>query len=460
MNSAVRRFTLFFFSLALLASCEDPSDIGLDLQDENQIGTFYTDTLTINSGTVLQTDSILSFNQDRAVLGGYLDPVAGSVKAAIFTELALGGNDLNFGENPLLDSVTLTLDYDLIYGGVGQQLSFSVHRLTEGFQEKASYFTNSSIPYGSSLGSITFKPELLTEIVDTANKTERSFYRLPKLHLDRAFGQELLNQSNKDPLKNQVKFSQYLKGLAIVPTEASPRVLIAANLGSNSKVVLYFKNGTDTTRKSHTFFFSGNGARDFSRITADRTGTALENLQKNAFLPSEAVNGETYLQSSTQLLTKLTIPHLDKLKEKYGNIVINRAELVLPIKNGTTNTIKPPSKLAMYYANGNRIKENSSGIELTVPKDLAFAVNSNNYPAELTYNTKLNQYTVNLTAYVQAILLGQLPNSSIIVAPARFSAAGTTGAASVSREIVPYRAVLSNTAERGMKLRIYFSKLD
>ncbi|MBB6609521.1 DUF4270 domain-containing protein [Pontibacter sp. Tf4] len=459
MNSAVRRFTLFFFSLAALASCEDPSDIGLDLQDENLIGTQYTE-LAIEAGTVLQPDSILAFNQSRAVLGGYQDATLGNVKATVFTELSLSGTDLNFGENPVLDSVTLTLDYDVIYGAAGHELSFNIHRLSQGFNEKASYFTNSSLPYESEiLGDTTFKPELITE-KDSVTKQEKQFYRVPTIHLERAFGQELLNQSGKTPLKTQPNFVQYLKGLAIVPTEESPRVMIGLNLGSNTKMVLYYKNGTDTTRKSHTFLFSGMGARDFSRITANRSGTALANLQKGELLPAEQVGGETYLQSSTALLTKLTIPFLEELKEEHGNIVINRAELVLPVKNGTEVTIKPPSKLAMYIANGNRIKETSGGEAITVPKDLTYAINSNGYPAELTYNSKKNEYSANITAYIQAVLLGQKPNASILVGPARFSSTSSAGTTMASKEIIPYRAILSNTAERGMKLRVYFTKLD
>lgn len=444
MNSAVRRFSLFFLSLATLASCDDPSDLGLDLQDENLIGAQYTE-LAVEAGTVLQPDSILAFEQSRAILGGYQDLSTGNVKATTFTEVAISGTNLKFGTAPKLDSLTLTLDYDVIYGAVGQELAFEVHRLTEGFKEKASYFTNSTLPYESNvLGGTRFKPELVTK-KDTATGKETSSYVLPTIKLDPAFGQELLDQSDKAPLKDQLNFVQFLKGLAIVPADELPRVMVGLNLGA-SKLTLHYKDGTDTTRKTHTFYLSGSGVRDFSRIEANRSGTALEGLQKNTVLPSEKTGGEVYVQSATELYAKLTIPLLDKLRQENGKIIINRAELVVPVKNGSTGTIKAPSFLAIYQANGSRVAENNSGNAVMIPAD-GSAVS----PAILVYDSKKNQYTVNITSYVQNVLLEKSANKGFLLGPSTSVA---------TKEIIPYRAILSNTADRDMKLRVYFSKLD
>ncbi|MBC5774520.1 DUF4270 domain-containing protein [Pontibacter sp. KCTC 32443] len=468
MNSAVRRFALFFFSLATLASCEDPSDIGIDLQDENLAGTTYTDTLTINTGTVSQPDSILAFNQDRAILGGYWDAVLGNVKGTTFTEVALSGTDVVFGDKNkprLLDKLVLTLDYDsTFYGDIGEPITFEVHELTESFQEKASYFTNSSLAYDPKvLGSVTFKPEIV-EVKDTTGKIIGEHYSRPSIVLDQEFAQNLLNQSGTTNLKNQANFAQFLKGFAFVPT-GDPKFLLGLNLGSNnSKLTLYFRNGSgtgaDSVRKSHTFFFGSATTRDFSNITADRSGTALEGLGKNVLLESSETGDESYIQSGTQLLTKLTIPHLAKLKEKHGNIVINRAELVIPIKTASDTKLAAPKALALYETNSsNRILKNSNGETRVVPFDAAYALNSTRYPAQLLFDADKKQYTVNITSYVQAILLGKKPNDGLLIAPAKFTNAGS-GTVAISKEIIPYRAILSNTVEKGVKLRVYFTKVD
>ncbi|MER2997413.1 DUF4270 family protein [Pontibacter populi] len=473
MNLAVRRFTLFFFSIATLASCEDPSDIGLDLQDENQIGAFYTDTLTINTGTVLKSDSILAFRQYPLPVGGYQDGTLGNVKATAFTEVGLSGLDLKFGENPVADSLVLTLDYTTdIYGSDDPPLNLSIHRLTEGFQDKASYFTNSSLAYESTpLGTVSFDPDP----IDTSTATVKTpvFTEPVRIHLDMALANEILAQSGKTTLKDQFNFVQFFKGLAIVPTQANPREVISLNtLSSKTRLTLYYKN--DTTRKEHSFLLNGSNIRNFSKIETNRSATALAGLTPYKVLPSSQTGGESYVQAGTQLFTKITIPHLKELKEKYGNIVINRAELVVPVKNNSFTTLREPLQLGIYETNSsNRVLYTSSGVAKTVPIDDARIMSANNYsfPTYLQFDaetrkegsnevrTGVGSYKVNVTAYVQAILRGDKPNDGLLITPGRYLAS-SNGGGTIGLESIPKRAIIVNTEEQGVKLRIYFTKLD
>ncbi|MEJ8757601.1 DUF4270 family protein [Pontibacter sp. H259] len=458
MNSAVRRFTLFFFSLATLASCEDPSDIGLDLQDDNEIGAFYTE-LAVNSGTVLKPDSVLSFKQQPLPVGGYQDATLGNVKATAFTEVGLSGLDVKFGDNPVADSIVLSLDYTTdIYANNTVPLTLNIHRLTEGFQDKASYFTNSSLNYDSDvLGTVTFDPKVLR-----TKKTDQDSIAPVNIKLDIALANEILAQSGKEPLKDQFKFVQFFKGIAIVPTQQSPREIFALNTGSNrTKLTLYYKNGTE--KKDYTFTMSGSNVRNFSNITANRSGTVLENLSNYEFLPSTATGGETYVQAGTQLFTKLTIPELANFKAENGDsVVINRAELVVPIKSGSIATLSAPQQLAIYETNNsNRILYTSKGEAKTVPADNPSFMDVYTFPTRLEFKKKSDtegNYTVNLTAYVQAILRGDKPNDGLLITPAKY-VGNTSGGGTIANESIPKRAILSNTAEKGVKLRIYYSKL-
>lgn len=459
MNLAVRRFTLFFFFLATLASCDDPSDIGLDLQDENEIGAFYTE-LAVNTGTVLKPDSVLSFKQLPLPVGGYQDATLGNVKATAFTEIGLSGLDVKFGDNPVADSLVLSLDYTTdIYANNTVPLTLNIHRLTEGFQDKASYFTNSTLNYDSNvLGSVTFDPKVLR-----TKKTDQDSIAPVNIKLDIALANELLAQSGKEPLKDQFKFVQFFKGIAIVPTQAAPREIFALNTGSTrTKLTLYYKNGTE--KKEYTFTMGGSNIRNFSNISVNRAGTVLEGLDKYELLPSTATGGETYLQAGTQLFTKLIIPELTKFKEDYGDsIVINRAELVVPVKTNSTATLAAPQQLAIYETNNtNRILYTIKGEAKTVPADNPNFMNVYTFPTRLEFKKKSDSegnYTVNLTAYVQAILRGDKPNDGLLITPAKYIP-NQNGTASIANESIPKRAIISNTAEKGVKLRIYFSKLN
>ncbi|WP_242926329.1 DUF4270 domain-containing protein [Pontibacter vulgaris] len=458
MNLAVRRFLLFFFSIAALTACEDAKDIGIELQDENQIGTDYTDTLTINTGTVLLNDSILSFKASPALVGKYNDPVLGSVSANNFTELGLGTSNLKFGDNPVADSLVLTLDYNLIYGNKTAPLTLNVYQLTEGFQEKATYFTNSNLAYESSpIGSKTFVPQL---IKIKKNNVEVDSAVLVKIKFDQAFLQKIVAESDKDPLKTQANFNNFLKGIALVAADNAGSIVGFNMTSANTSFILYYKNGTE--QKKHSFTFNRDIVRSFNRVTGNRTGTSVESLQnKGDFKAASETGGESYIQTNTQLLTKLTIPYLKEFKEAKGNIIINRAELIVPIKKSSASTLTAPPQLVMYETNSkNEIIRNAAGTPTSVQLSRSSGLNGTAYPAVLTIPASKEYYTVNVTPYIQAILLGNKQNNGILLAPANVVATGNLGQSQIQTESRPYRAIISNTGTDKAKLLLYYSKLN
>ncbi|MCC9165312.1 DUF4270 family protein [Pontibacter harenae] len=462
MNLAARRFLLFFFSIATLASCEDPTEIGLNLQDENQIGTSYTDTFSISTGTVLLNDSILSFRQQPALIGRYTDPVLGSITTNTFTQLGLNGSTVMFGssDNPAVaDSLVLTLDYSTIYGNRDSDISVSVHRLQEGFDEKTSYFTNSALAYEETpLGSSTFRPRL---IPIKRNNVEVDSAVLVKIKLDPALANELVSLSGTDPLRTQENFNNYLKGLAFITTSTTSGSVIGINLTStNTRLRLHYKTGTEV--KHHDFRFATSGLYYFNNVVPDRTGTAVADLQtKGQYLSAEETNGDSYVQANTQLLTKLMFPSLNKFKEEQGNIIVNRAELIIPVKAASTNVLAPSPQLVLYEAtNANRIATNSSGTPLAVQLSAVGAANTTSYPAPVAYNSEKSAYTINVTSYVQNLLMGQKQNNGLLLSPGVSVAVSGQSTRQIVTEPFPYRAVISNTEAQPVKLRLYFSKLQ
>ncbi|MFD2513932.1 DUF4270 family protein [Pontibacter locisalis] len=459
MNLAVRRFLLFFFSIATLASCEDPTDIGIDLQDENQIGTNFTDTISINTGTVLLTDSTLSFKVPPAQAGILADPVLGTLKATTFTEVSLGGMDVKFGENPVADSLVLTLDYSQIFGDKTKPLTLNVYRLTEGFDEKSSYFTNSSLEkQATPLGSATLVPKILEKKKSFADSTTAE--RLVKIRFNQDFVNELVAQAGTGNLVTQETFESFLKGLAIAPA-GDPASVLALNLAADStKLVLHYKNGAE--KKKHIFRFAHSGAISyFTKFEGNRAGTAVAELDQNTeFLPASQTGGESYIQNNTQLLTKLIFPHLEKFKEENKNIVINRAELIVPVKPASTSFLPAPPQLVLYQTNNtNRILKNRSGNPLAVQQNRVGALESTAFPSPLIYDAKRDRYTIDITSYFQAMLLDKKPNDGLLLAPANV-AASQSGSFQITPEIRPYRTIISNTPSNKVKLVVYYSKLN
>ena len=460
MNLAARRLLLFFFSIVTLASCEDTTDIGIDLEDENQLGTEFTDTITINTGTVLLPDSILSFRTTPAQVGFLADPVLGTLKATTYTEVALGGTDVSFGENPQVDSMVLTMDYSAIYGNKNKPLTINVFRLTEAFQEKASYFTTTKMATESNpLASTTLVP-LLFEKKRVFDVDSTAAKRLIKVRLPRTLIDEFVAQSGKDPLKTQANFEAFFKGLALVPSGEAASIL-ALNLASDStKIVMHYKNGND--KKKHTFRFNTSAVSHFTNFEGNRAGTTVASLTKKGdFIPARQTGNESYIQNNTQLVTKLTMPYLQKFKQATGNIVINRAELIIPVKANSTSAIPTPPQLVLYQTNStNRILKDARNNPLTVQDSNLGTVNGTVFPAALSYNSEKNRYTLNITSYFQALLLDKKPNDGLLLVPATVSPDQSTGGFAISHDIRSFRTIISNTANSKVKVVVYYTKLN
>ncbi|WP_114777613.1 DUF4270 family protein [Botryobacter ruber] len=464
MNLAVRRLFLFFFSITALSACDDPNEIGLELQEGNQIGTEFTDTITINTGTVLLSDSVSSFKLTPSLVGYYADPVLNTQTATTYTEVGAGSSDLTTlanGTTLTLDSLVLTLDYSFIYGEKSAALTVSVHELTEGFSERGSYFTNSTLAYKPNpVGSTTFTPSILKTKVTNVDSAV-----VARIKLDADFAQTLLEQAGQESLASQQKFNNFLKGIALVPSTDNPASIVGFNMNSTATAMrLYYKAGTEATQKVHVFNFSGSDVRNFYSVTADRAGTTLATLEGNgSFVPASETGNESFVQANTQLLTKITFPHLDEFREKKGNIIINRAELILPVTPSSNSTLPSHPAFVLYEAtNSNRIKRNAAGLPLAVQQEGTYNLNSTLYPATVAYNASKNHYRLNMTSFVQGIIYGNKENTGLLLSSGNASVVSGSQVSErqVTPEPRPYRTIISNTAAEPVKLLIYYSKLN
>ncbi|MFT2010411.1 DUF4270 family protein [Pontibacter sp. 13R65] len=456
MNLAVKRYLLFFFSLVAITACEDPSEIGLELQDNNRIGTDFTDTLTINSGTVLLEDSLSTFRLSPFLAGYYSDPVLGTTRAATFTEVGLGGTDLTFGSNPQPVSMTLTLDYSLIYGNKDSDLTLNVHRLTEGFSSRGSYYSNTTLPYEATpIGTGTFRPRIFT--LATKDSAE-----VVKIEMSLDFAREILSKSGTSALSTRQNFiDEFLKGIAIVSPNVEPASILALNLSSAStSLSLKYKVDADTAIKEHRFTLGGADNRNFYNVTADRSGTAIASLVKEGYLPSQETDGVSFVQANTQLLTKLTFPYLEQFKTHHGNIIINRAELILPIQNASSTSFPAHPGFVLYETNQtNRILQNASGVPLAVQDVYSFTTTA--APSSVNYNASKKHYSLNITPYIQALLLGKKENNGLLLTTGRTTPPDPqTGARQIVPDSRPFRTIISNTDTAPIKLLIYYSKLN
>ncbi len=453
---------LLFF---ILSSCEDPAtQIGAELlQPSDVISTNFTDTLAISASTVL-LDSIVSSTTDKLLVGSYIDPVFGKVTAKPFFQIA-NVDSLKAGPNSILDSVILHLGYKYYIGDTTKPQSFTVHRVTEkigqntgsltkrlleSLDSRNTYFINDNLNYETTPlgGTGPFLPRPIVKKRETDNVLDSM--RTLNVRLTPAFGNELLSLTGKSGGAGLVNFKEYFKGMVLVPgpgENASVLGFEPNNTPSSlrikpSYVGLYYhtKDKVDTLRNFFFVSFTSNEAYNnrFNNVVFDRSATDLKTLVKpNDLLAPLFSDKEVYVQASSGVATKIEFPTLKNLA-KDGNVAINKVELLLK-PNKLQNGVFPTITLNLILPNTKNIKiplRTATGELSALPAEGAqtaqFAI----------YNSTKEEYSFNITSYVQQILLGNIENNGLFI---------TSGP-----DFRLNRLILNKNT---IKLRVFYSKI-
>ena len=249
--------TLVLLTCIVLCSCKDEhTPIGEDILG-NLVDTEFTDTITLQAYSFLE-DTVNTTNTSANILGHTFDPVFGKSSAGIYTQLALSGSAVNFGDHPVIDSLVLTLQLSGYYGDTNSHVGIRVHQLSEALDSQAQYYQNSTVnydptPLNYNLTGYTIRPSS-TVVVDTSVLGAHL-----RVRLSDQFGQYLLNHQND--LNNQ--FQNFLKGLyieAVSHTGNDGYMLLTNMTSALSGMTLYYHN-EDGQKQRYTFACSDNCVR-------------------------------------------------------------------------------------------------------------------------------------------------------------------------------------------------------
>lgn len=110
MINRLKVFALFFIVLLFATSCEDDfTNLGADFVNNLELPEPYVvQNLSAYSENILSVQSNALSNY---LIGEFEDPVFGNTKTSILTQLRLQNTNPDFGQNPVVDSVILTLPF-------------------------------------------------------------------------------------------------------------------------------------------------------------------------------------------------------------------------------------------------------------------------------------------------------------------------------------------------------------
>lgn len=304
---------------------EDPTDVGVGVQPtDEELGISKTDTITLEAWSVL-VDSVRTDRTEFSLLGSLYDPEFGVTTASVFSSFALSSVEHDFGEEPVLDSVVLMMQYNRYYGDTAAPQTLHVYPLQEKIEGDTVYSSKQTFDYDEStdyVNGYTHSPRPTDSIMmDTTMYAPHA--RIP---MSEDFGNFLLNAGDTD-MENTEEFVDYFKGLYITTepeTQPDNGSLVSYNLrGNQSRIRVYYHNQEDTT--------------SFDYIVGDAT-PRTNHYDHNYELASEEfkqqlVEGDTtlgserlYLQALSGVRVKVRFPELEKTNR---DVIVNDAQLIL-----------------------------------------------------------------------------------------------------------------------------------
>lgn len=378
--------------LSVLASCTNQnSPIGLGLAD--QLGTDFTDTITVTAYSFLE-DTLSTTNTTANLIGEVHDPVFGDCRASTYAQFDLSGSSVNFGTNPILDSVVLTLQLGSYYGDTNSRVGIRVYRLLEplsGTYNHTSTVNYDPTPLNYALTGYTIQPTT-SVIVDTGNYSPHL-----RIRLSNAFGQYLLN--NQHHMTSNSAFKSFFKGLcisAVSHTGSVGYILLTSMTSSLSGLILYYHNEGGNTIK-YTFPCPTECTR-FTHFDHNYNASSNADFIQEVLQGNQSVGAsKLFLQATGGVKTRITFPYLkDAFKSLNNRVVVNRAELVITDISPDEVYYIHPSNLTLQG-----IKADSS---LAYLPDDEYYTNASYFGG--TYDASKHEYRFRITRYVQELVHG------------------------------------------------------
>ncbi|MBT6174886.1 MAG: DUF4270 family protein [Flavobacteriales bacterium] len=391
-------FLFFLCCIILFTGCIKPeSSIGLGLQPETDLlDLVTTDTLSLDIFTVRE-DSLETDELSTAVLGRVFQPRIGWTTAGFATQLRLSAPGVNFGLNPQVDSLFLSLRFTGdTYGQLNPQ-SLLVQQLADSISLDSTYYSNFNPEVTHEILNDEFQGEISLNPSDDLIIGEDTIVSQIRLNLKPSLGQTILNQDTS-VFSNNESWLDFFPGI-VVSTQGDGIGAAGIDISSGLSLMrLHYHNDTDTS--FYDFIISPLSAR-VNMFSQDYVA-ALSSLN-SPVNDSVFVDGSRslYIMSGAGLKTHIKIPFLEFINDSItesGDTVslgcaIQKAELIFTLDDSYFDSRYPPQE-QLYI-----LTENSEGSPISTPDQMSLGVNIDGY-----YDSQNKSYRFNISRSIQHLL--------------------------------------------------------
>lgn len=406
-----------------LAACQTISDIDTTVgPDTDRIGVNYVEVSL--PAELVQIDSFASTNTGRLLTGRMVDSELGTITATSYTRMVLQTADPVVKADSEFDS--LILYWNVTYLATEQSVvadqEFFVHRLADGteFSRDSTYYTQSSLPIGDMLGSISITlPQGLEDTVLA-------------IHLDAAWGNELLQAmiNREPPFKNNNEFNKVYPGLAFV-SGAGNEAILGVNVvdGTTSRLSLFFSSPGDSLAKEYEISISGANTTGFSQVETANDGLATSGLAET-YQPVDA-NGRIICTAGSRYAALLDLDVLRAYFDTLSPNLINYAEIIIDgIENPDGGNLPVGVRFYLTEEDGRFIpalEADSVVTRINFPKGIydPSAPQNPQRRADIVYfepnfNDSTNYFRGPITPFLQSVADGTIVESRLLLLPVGF----------------------------------------
>ena len=343
----------FCFYGCLLSSCKDDSgNVGLGMENpDDKVYVFNDSSMIVNTYTYQQPDSIY-LSPSNLLLGYNVDNKIGKFQNNFMTEVNLSSFNVDFGENPVFDSLVLYLDYSFAYGDTMQ------------FQNITVYELNKNMALNDTANSINGREmtdAVISEYYDeNAVVTTFSFQPHPgdslplTVKLPDEFGQKFLNE---EFYHTQDSFaSNIFRGFYFVAQPLLNGGSISYFLSSGlTRLQMYYHNDEDTT----SYIYNINNYTYRCNIFKREYSSDIKYMDMDAAPDTSKIQDLFYIKYNNAFEGRIEIKNLQNWKDS-GDVTINKALIdVYAVEPETVedSIYYPLAALAIYKINENNEKE-------------------------------------------------------------------------------------------------------
>lgn len=381
-------FALFISLLLTLASCEEPSYLGLEVLPDDDSFSIHKYSLEDIETSIWKRDSIVGLDNPASLLGEMNDPVFGGLTASFMTQVGIPSFGHDFGTDPVADSLVLYLLVTDFYGDEGTPQEIVVYQLNELISRDKHIYSN--------FDPMTMdpEPELVTRQIIHPEEGDSIF----SIHITSNELKDKLLLAPDSTKQSISQFINYFNGLYVTAeTPSGERGFVSTiNLNSDiSRLTMYYRNDNNPDNVLQYNYIVTESATRVNLFEHDYERAIFY----DALGQSETDDSVFYIQGGHGLMSLMDFKHLDIWRDSMiiEPFSLNSARLFLPVDTIAQNTDYYPLPERLFV-----LDKNEEG-ELVITNDLRLG----DPYFRGDFNSETGEYMINITNWVNSYLTGE-----------------------------------------------------